>query len=293
MSRCLTVLAIGIATATLFVTASPASADEAAVRKAIASYVEAFNRADAKAVAEHWTPGGEFVTPGGKSLKGRAALQKEFEAYFAETKNAKVDVTSAQIRVLSPGVAVEEGTARVLVPGNEPHETNYVAVHVKSSDGWKMDSVREQDSVKPRSHYEQLKVLEWMVGDWADDSDGASVETSCQWTKNRNFLTRAFKVNVQGRIELEGTQVIGWDPTAKTIRSWVFDSEGGFGVGVWSQNGSQWTVRTLQVMADGQRASSINLLNQVDKNTFTFRSVSREVAGQLQPNVDEIKVVRK
>ena len=32
------------------------SADEAAIRKAAASYVEAFNKHDAKALADHWSP---------------------------------------------------------------------------------------------------------------------------------------------------------------------------------------------------------------------------------------------
>ena len=31
------------------------------------------------------------------------------------------------------------------------------------------------------------------------------------------------------------TQRIGWDPAAKQIRSWEFDSEGGFGEGTWGE----------------------------------------------------------
>jgi uncharacterized protein (TIGR02246 family) len=275
------------------VAADDVSPDEAAIRKAIASYVEAFNRADAKAVAAHWTPSGEFVTPGGEALKGRDAIQREFEAYFGETKSAKVEVTSPVIRFISPGVAVEEGSARLLRPEETPQETSYVAVHVKTADGWKMDSVREQQRVQPQSHYEQLQALEWMIGEWGDADENASVQTICQWTKNRNFITRSFKVHVKGRIDMEGTQIIGWDPTAQTVRSWVFDSEGGFGVGAWTQDGDRWTVRTLQVLASGERASAINILTKVDDNTFTFRSVGREVDGELLPNINDVKVVRR
>ncbi len=45
--------------------ATKANPEEAAIRKAIDSYVEAFNKADAKALAAHWGEQGEFTTPAG------------------------------------------------------------------------------------------------------------------------------------------------------------------------------------------------------------------------------------
>jgi hypothetical protein len=46
-------------------------------------------------------------------------------------------------------------------------------------------------------------------------------------------------------------------------------------------------------MANGERASAINTMTYVDDDTFTIRSTSREIGGELLPNVSEIKVVRK
>ena len=46
--------------------------------------------------------------------------------------------------------------------------------------------------------------------------------------------------------DLEGTQVIGWDPAAGTIRSWMFDSDGGFGEGTWSKKDNSWIVKFSQ-----------------------------------------------
>jgi uncharacterized protein (TIGR02246 family) len=268
------------------------SADEQAIRAAIQSYVDAFNKQDAKAVASHWTETGEFITPGGSELKGREAIQKEFEGYFADGEGATVEVAETEIRFLSPGVAAEEGTALVLRPDETPDETAYVAIHVKTTDGWKMDSVREQAQVRPQSHYDQLKQLEWMIGEWVDADDEVAIETSCRWTKNNNFILRSFKVVAEDRIDLEGSQIIGWDPAANTIRSWMFDSEGGFGVGAWTRNGDRWTVRTLQVLASGERASAINVMTYVDDDTFTIRSTSREVDGEIMPGIPETRVVR-
>ena len=93
--------------------------------------------------------------------------------------------------------------------------------------------------------------------------------------------------------DLEGTQVIGWDPAAGTIRSWMFDSDGGFGEGAWSKKGNSWVVKFHQVLPDGRKASATNIYTIVDDNTVTWKSVGREVDGQFLPNVDEVTMVRK
>ena len=285
--------------------AAPASAQEAetaettespeltAVRAQIKSYVEAFNKYDAKAVAAHWTESGEFITPGGNQIQGRADLEKEFTAYFAEAKDAKLEIGEPQLQLLSPGVVVEHGAALVVASDREPVETDYEAIHVKTSEGWRMDSVREKEFVRPQSNYERLQQLEWMIGEWVDADDNATVETSCQWTKNQNFITRSFRVYVEDRVDLEGTQVIGWDASIGKIRSWVFDSEGGFGVGLWSNSGNRWTVQALRVLADGKRGSTTTVTEIVDENTLKVYTVGREVDGELLPNVGPITVVRK
>jgi hypothetical protein len=48
------------------------------------------------------------------------------------------------------------------------------------------------------THFGQLKSLEWMVGQWTGDADNAEVELDCNWTKNQNFLTRTFKITIDG-----------------------------------------------------------------------------------------------
>lgn len=272
---------------------SNSSAEEAAIKAAIKSYVDAFNRGDAKALASHWTEGGELATPAGETIIGRANLEKDFAAYFEKYKGARIELIQTEISLLSPGVAIERGTAKVVRPDEQPSETEYEAVHVRRDSGWKMDSVREADRPQTRSHYEHLKDLEWMIGDWIDADQNSSVETTCQWTKNRNFMTRSFKVSLQGEVDLEGTQVIGWDPVRQAIRSWLFDSDGGFGVGLWSRDGSQWTVQALRILHSGEQASAINILTYIDDNTFKFKSTGRQVGGELMPNIREVTVVRK
>lgn len=265
---------------------------EAAIRKTVASYVEAFNRGDATAVAEHWSEDGEWVSPAGDRVKGRDAITEEMNAYFAEGGSPHIEISDATIRFLAPTVAVEEGTATVTRQGELPSQSTYIALHTKRDGKWKLDSVRETSIPTPPSNYDNLKALEWMIGTWVDQDDDATIETRCQWTKNRNFMTRSFKVIIDDRIELEGTQVVGWDAAAGRIRSWVFDSNGGFGQGVWSRDGDRWTVNVVHVLQDGSRGSAINIITRLDDNTFTWQSTGRAIAGAVMPNVDPVNVVR-
>jgi len=269
------------------------AADEAAIRKAVVSYVAAFQRGDARALARHWSEEGVYVSPSGQRFRGRAAIEKEFAAYFAESTGEQIEVSKPTVRFLTPTVALEEGTARVTRAGEPPVESSYLAVHVKQGGAWKLDSVRETVIPTAPSHYEYLKELEWMIGEWVDADENSTIETVCAWTKNKNFITRSFKVSIEGHVDLEGTQVIGWDPAAGCIRSWMFDSDGGFGHAVWTRQGNRWTINASRTLNGGERASAINVLTYVDDDRFTWQSTGREVDGELLPSIEEVTVVRK
>ena len=88
-------------------------------------------------------------------------------------------------------------------------------------------------------------------------------------------------------------QIVGWDPAAKQIRSWVFDSDGGFGEGTWSKKENAWYVQSTGTLPDGRKSSSVNIITYVDENTCTWQSVNREAGGELLPNIDEVLVVRQ
>ncbi len=138
-----------------------------------------------------------------------------------------------------------------------------------------------------------LKDLEWLVGEWTDASGDSAIATTVAWTKNKRFSSYSFKVAAPGADDLEGTQVIGWDPAAGTIRSWMFDSDGGFGEGTWSKKDNRWMIKFKQVLPDGRKASATNIYTIIDKNTITWQSIGREVDGQFMPNIGPVKVVRK
>lgn len=290
------VIVLGATTALAETAEKPDKRD--ADRKAIAamaeSYVAAYNRGDAQALAAHWAPAGEYISRNtGEKISGREALEKDFAALFADDKSARIEVLIDSLRFLTRDVAVEEGSATITQRGELPTKTSYTAIHVKKDGKWLIDSIRETVLAAPSSNYDKLKELEWMIGTWVDDDENATVETTCSWTKNRNFLLRQFKVSVKDRVEMEGTQIIGYDAAAGRIRSWVFDSDGGFGVGVWSKEGNRWIVKASGTQAGGQRTSAVHIITYGSENSFTWQSVGREVDGEVLPNIDEFKVVRK
>jgi uncharacterized protein (TIGR02246 family) len=271
----------------------PKKSDQDAIRAAVDSYVAAYNRGDAKAVAAHWSDSGEWLSPSGQKYQGRQAIEKELQTLFAENKGVRIEVINPSIRIVSPEVAIEEGTVRVLRPGESAADSTYLAVHVKKGGQWKLDSVRETDIPEAPPASAALQDLAWLVGDWVDDNPEADDSATVAWTKNKTFLTYAFKVSSPEMDDLEGTQVIGWDAAAGTIRSWMFDSDGGLGEGTWSKKGNTWVVKFNQVLPDGRRASATNVYTLVDGNTFAWKSIGRKLDGQFLPNIDEVKMVRK
>ncbi len=88
-------------------------------------------------------------------------------------------------------------------------------------------------------------------------------------------------------------QRIGWDPLSKQIRSWVFDSEGGYGGGYWTRDGKQWFIKSTGVLPDGRTASATQILTRVGPHTARWASIQRTVGGQVVPNLQEYVMVRK
>jgi uncharacterized protein (TIGR02246 family) len=268
--------------------------DEASIRKSDEAYVTAYNNQDAKALAALWSPEAVYVDPEtGEVSVGREEIEKEFADTFTALKGAKLEVNVDSIRFLSPNVAVENGTARIISPNEEPDESTYSALFVKRDGQWLLDRVTEEEPPEPApSSYEQLKELEWMIGSWIDQDEDATIQTDCEWTKNQNFINRSFAVVVGDQVDLAGMQIIGWDPAAKQIRSWIFDSDGGFAEGKWTRKGDRWLIHQKGTLPDGSKSSAVNVITRVDDNSFTWQSVQREINGDILPNVGEVLVVR-
>jgi len=267
--------------------------DEIAVRKAIESYVETYNRGDASAAASHWSRQGSYLTQTGEYAKGPDKIRPALEKFFSENKGIQVKASLFDVQRQSADRAIVKGFAAFHQPGEENEEDLVTATLVKENGKWKLLKVEQEESSVPLATIAALGELEWLIGDWVDQDDSGSVETNFRWSKDYAFINGTFRVTAGDRVDLEGTQVIGWDPLVKKIRSWIFDTKAGFGEGEWSSAGNKWTVKVKSTLGTGEKASSINIYTYVDPNSFTWQSVSREVDGELLPDIDEVTVVRK
>jgi uncharacterized protein (TIGR02246 family) len=268
--------------------------EEAAIRKVGTEYVEAFNKHDAAVLAGYWSPEAVYLNRmTGEQVVGREAIQQQFEALFKVDSKLQLAVEVESIQFVSPNVAAEHGVAAFVSPEVDPEHVAYTAVYVRQGGKWLLDRVTDKEAPARPSSYEQLKPLKWMIGSWVDEDENASIVTDCKWTKNKSFIVRTFAVSVEDRIDLSGMQIIGWDAAAKQVRSWTFDSEGGFSEGRWTRQGDRWYVNKTGIMADGSKASAVNILTYVDGNSFKLQSTQRSAAGELLPNIDEVLVVRQ
>jgi uncharacterized protein (TIGR02246 family) len=272
------------------------SPDEpAAIRKRVEEYVAAYNKHDAKALGDLYAEDAVYLNrETGQPIEGRPAIAAMFDEMFKDGEAASLGVTVQSIRLITPDVAIEDGTAEITPAAGEPEKSTYTAIHVKKNGAWFLNSVRETDAPTPMpaQEPEELGQLAWLVGDWVDENESATVRTHCDWAKNKHFLTSNFSVRVGDELDLEGTQVIGWDPVAGQIRSWVFDSDGGFGEGRWQRVGDEWIVETNTTMSDGSQGSAKNVYTPVDDNSYRWKSVDRAVDEEQQPDIDEVTIRR-
>ncbi len=277
--------------------AADQAADEATIRANAAKYVESYNRRDSRTMASMWSPEAVYIdSETGERAVGHNAIAKQLDEEFAGAEDAKLTIHIDSIDFISPNVAVEKGTAEVTYSKQKPEKSEYTAVHVRRDGKWMLDRVTEiEEPTPPPSNYEHLKELEWMIGSWIDKDkdDNTTVQTDCEWTKNRNFMTRSYAVVIGDRVNMSGMQIIGWDPIAKQIRSWVFDSNGGYSDGKWKHKGERWIVQQTGTLADGGKTTSTNIFTHVDADSFTWQAIDRTVDGEMQPNIDEVLIVRK
>lgn len=268
--------------------------DEALIKKQTQEYAAAFNRQDPKGIAAIWAEKGKYIDPeSGEVILGRWNIEETFRSSFENSKHSELKIIVHSVTFPSSDQAIERGMAVLKEEGETPVFSAFRAFFTKENNKWLITEVREARVQSPPLENEHLKELEWLIGDWVDEDQDSKTAMRGEWDKYKNFIMQHFQVLIEGTLALEGRQIIGWDPIQKKIRSWIFDSEGGYGEGMWKRQGSSWFVESKQTLADGRRASSINIYTPIDQDRYRWESTGREVEGELLPNVNPVTVVRK
>ena len=254
-------------------------------------YEAAYSRGDANAVAALYTSDAEYGDEGGKVVSGRDLIEKLLAEEFASNPGTRLETEVKSVRPLSPDVVVEKGIATLSEPDGPQGTSSYVAVYVKRAGTWKISQLSE--TTVPTSSSEassRLHDLAWMVGDWQDEADHMKVETNVDWTQGQNFLTRRFSFLRTDGQQIQGWEVIGWDSVTQEIRSWTFDTDGGFGDRFWTKEGNRWLIEAVNTLPDGSQTTAEHVFTKVDDDHYTWQSGNRSADGVLLPPITVARV---
>lgn len=269
--------------------------DEAAIRNQNHAYAAALTAGDLDAVMAFWAPDGDYIDEAGKVTSGKDNIAALFKKILPELKGSKITGKVQKLKFFSPTICFEDGATEVTSPTGTKESDRFAAVWTKTGDKWLLSSVRDlpaETTDLPSLAAAQLKELEWLVGEWVDDEPKKDVTMTCKWDLNKAFLLMHYLVKREGRDDLEVTVRVGWDGASGKIRSWTFDSQGGFSEGFWLRDGKRWLVGSSGVLPDGGVGGSTLIYEFKDQNSFVWRATEREVDGQ--PLADsEVKYVRK
>jgi uncharacterized protein (TIGR02246 family) len=270
------------------------SDDEKAIKSLLETFTKAFDSGNAAAAAATYTETAVVVDEEGQRTEGRAAIQAQYEVAFKEAPGSTIAIKVDALRFLGPETALEVGRCTITPAKGvgPPEHTRFTTVYVKNEGKWLQAAVRDE-AAKVVSPHDQLTQLEWLVGEWVNESQDAIVSTTCKWTADGQFLVRDFTMKTKGNPVLSGTQRIGWDPLKKQFKTWIFDTQGGHAEGYWTHNGDEWTIKLEGVRQDGLPLSATNIVRRQGKDKMSWASMDRTVGGVAIPGVDEFMIVRK
>jgi uncharacterized protein (TIGR02246 family) len=257
------------------------AAADTGVRTAIAAYAHALAQGDLQAMAKFWTADGDYVSPAGRSVKARQAL----ESGEAKAAASHLVLETESLRMITPDVALEDGVCELAPEGATPtFRGHYSAVWVKQQGTWLLSSLRE--SLAPPAHAVRLGALDWLIGEWEADDGGTTITVKGSWSDNKMYLLREIVVERGERVIHSVTQRIGWDPLTKRLKAWTFDADGGLGESFWTKQGDTWVVQSTGVTRDGQTTGAKNIYSGITADSFTLQSFDAQVGKESKPEFE-------
>ena len=281
--------------------APPAAAEEESLPdadlellgKTAERFVKAFNEKDAAALAALFLPHGEMVGSSGETYSGREAIKAHYTEVFAAEIVPLIALEADSVRLVAPGVVVEDGFIHLTTSDDEPViSVAYSAIHTKQPDGsWLIATNRDQSEFTPPD--ERIKPLYWLVGEWTlEGEDGLRVDMVIDLDDSGNYLLGESLVTDAAGDSQSTHLRIGWNPATATIYWWTFDSQGGFTAGPWARNGDDWMIATSGFTADAEANSTTQTLTRVRADSMLWTAKDRLLADQTLPDLS-LKFVRR
>jgi uncharacterized protein (TIGR02246 family) len=272
------------------------SAEEKPIRDLVDAFAKAYSAPDVKALAATFTDDANVVDSAGETTRGKPAIVEMYSSSFEENPGLNIEPKVKEVRFLTPDVARVEGQTRLSTDkGDATEYTRFSSLVVKRDGKWLVAEIREYpEPVEDVSSHDRLKELEWMVGDWVDESENVKASSNIRWADSKSFLIRTYQVEVKGEKATSGTVFIGWDPQTGQIKSWLFDSEGGHGEGLWTRTGEKdWAVKAQGVLRDGRPTSATQIHAVLNNDSVKTSSIDRIIGGQIAPDIPDVVMVRR
>ena len=251
-------------------------------------FIRAFNEGKADVVASMFSGDCELITEDGTQYHGQEEIKQLFTQYFADYPGVKVGLDIESIRSLGDNLAVEEGTRYVGINDQPLAQVRYVATLAKQDGKWKLASVREFSDAVPMPNGGHLEPIAWMVGDWVSEGSDVVMKISYRWDESQNFIVGTFTGMQGDQVVLKSDQRIGWDPSVGKIRSWFFDSDGGFATGYWTLLEEGWVLKSQSTSTDGSIGFADVIISPLDENRFRMVGADRIVDNERLPGFDVI-----
>lgn len=252
----------------------------AAVTAAGNELTKVFNGGDVAATVAFFHPSaGELVDEAGNTHQGEKALKELFTAYFKKFPGAKLELETDSIRVIGNS-AIEEGTRYLSAKDTAAAQVRYVTVWTKEGGKWLIASTRETYDEPAPELGDHLADLDWLIGDWVSEDSDAAVRISYRWDDSGNYILGDFQSTREGKPAMKSTQRIGYDPQNGSVRSWLFDADGGFAEGCWTRLEDSWVIKSTATMPDGQTGSATIAILPKGKDQFTMKGTERLAGNQ-------------
>lgn len=266
------------------------------VEKRLQEFTEAINQHKAELLPTFWTQDAILINPAtGESYKGKSQITDYLQKRNQEIEKRQLNFT------FTPGKVIFIDNNQVAVDGVVEIKDNGKLLQrdarniklVNQNGQWYINELREIEAPPPPPVYSHLKQVEWLIGNWKDADENVTITFSAKWDKFKNFIIQNFKMETYGLEAIEGTQVIGWDPIQERIRSWVYDSDGGFGHGIWHKTNDGWQVAMRYVLSDGSEGEETNIYSNINERSYQYSSIDRTLDDEPLENISPVTVKKE
>jgi ketosteroid isomerase-like protein len=268
------------------------AAAEAEILKASKQLIDGLNNADVDAVLSMFLADAELIDDSGTVFLGHEELKTLFKTYFETFQGSKTVAEIESIRLVG-GLALVDGTR--VISGKDGKDTavlRFATVWKKTDAGYKLASLRDVQEPLPLTPHEALTGIEWITGHWVNEGTDAKVDLNYRWTEDGNFIVGDILITAGDTVVMKSFQRIGWDAVEGKYRSWTFDSDGGFGEGLWHATPDGWTLQSKAISPDGIRGTAVTKIATDGKDRFEVFGLHRVTDGIEEPDY-QYTVVRR